>query len=399
MPYPNGADALLIALQTPAPKQYMGIPVLIWGAPGIGKSSFLEALASPNFPIVTLIAAIHDPTDFSGLPIFDQGKVHYAVPEWVSNFGNDGAGLLFLDELSTAPPVVQAALLRVVLERKVGFQALPPKVRIVAAANPPDHITGGWELSPPLCNRFVHIEWSLPPATFIHALEHGYTKAEMPAIDPQAHAARLSEWQLRVLAFLKRMPQYTATTPQGDVRAFATPRTWDFAIALMTSCDLLGKAPNGQQKGDPVFYELLRGCVGESVAIPFAEFLESLKLPDPQQILSGKVKVNIKKLNDSEVFILFAMLNTALFQRYDEPDFHESVEHYLSVAQDVFKDGRRDIIYISLKKAAKNNFLIKAAIAAKRYSAESRQKNRDAINEIFSDIGLNEFIEIFEDHQ
>lgn len=157
MQYPTGAEALLIALQTPAPKGYTGIPVLVWGPPGVGKSSFLEGLAAPNFPVLTLIASIHDPTDFSGLPVFHNGTVHYAVPEWVKQFETGGEGILFLDELTTAPPAVQAALLRVVLERKVGFHQLPPRVRIVAAANPPDLMTGGWDLSPPLRNRFVHL--------------------------------------------------------------------------------------------------------------------------------------------------------------------------------------------------------------------------------------------------
>ena len=58
-----------------------------------------------------------------------------------------GRGLLFLDELSTAPPAVQAALLRVVLERVVGDLTLPDEVAVVAAANPPDQAADGWDLS------------------------------------------------------------------------------------------------------------------------------------------------------------------------------------------------------------------------------------------------------------
>lgn len=43
----------------------------------------------------------------------------------------------------------------------MGAYALPDTVRIVAAANPPDVAASGWELSAPLANRFVHIQWSL----------------------------------------------------------------------------------------------------------------------------------------------------------------------------------------------------------------------------------------------
>lgn len=100
---PKGANELLIALQTPSPKGHMGIPALLWGAPGEGKSSFVESLSREDFPVITLIASIHDPTDFSGLPIHQDGKVQFAPPEWTFAFDNAGQGILFLDELTTAP--------------------------------------------------------------------------------------------------------------------------------------------------------------------------------------------------------------------------------------------------------------------------------------------------------
>ena len=56
MPMPKGAEELLIALQTPSPKGHWGIPALLWGAPGEGKSSFVESLKGPDFPVVTPIA-------------------------------------------------------------------------------------------------------------------------------------------------------------------------------------------------------------------------------------------------------------------------------------------------------------------------------------------------------
>jgi predicted AAA+ superfamily ATPase len=51
---PHGALELLIALQTPSPKGHRGIPVLVWGQPGVGKSSFIEQLARPDYPVVTI---------------------------------------------------------------------------------------------------------------------------------------------------------------------------------------------------------------------------------------------------------------------------------------------------------------------------------------------------------
>lgn len=101
--YASGAIELLIALQTPSPKGYRGVPALVWGAPGTGKSTFIESLAGERFPVITLIASLHDPTDFNGLPVLVDGRVHFAPPEWVHEFEQHGQGILFLDELTTAP--------------------------------------------------------------------------------------------------------------------------------------------------------------------------------------------------------------------------------------------------------------------------------------------------------
>ena len=71
----SGTEELLIAMQTPAPRGHLGVPTLLWGQPGEGKTSFVEALDRPGFPVVTLIASIHDPTDFSGLPVYEQQRM------------------------------------------------------------------------------------------------------------------------------------------------------------------------------------------------------------------------------------------------------------------------------------------------------------------------------------
>ncbi|GAB3827967.1 hypothetical protein GCM10027610_012050 [Dactylosporangium cerinum] len=117
------------------------LPVLLWGEPGIGKTAALTQLAEAlDLPLTTVIASVHEPSDFSGLPVVGDDPavqgVPMAPPDWAVRLVRAGRGLLFLDELSTAPPAVQAALLRLVLERRVGALRLPPGVRIVAAANP-----------------------------------------------------------------------------------------------------------------------------------------------------------------------------------------------------------------------------------------------------------------------
>lgn len=192
---PAGAIALLIAMQTPTRHGGMGVPVLLWGKPGVGKSSFINGLASETTEVVVLIASIHDPTDFSGLPFLQNGKMQYASPAWLEKFQGRENGVLFLDELTTAPPAVQAALLRVVCERMVGQHPLPASVRVLAAANPTSAMSGGWELSPPLLNRFCHLQWELPVANYLDALQGGsFPKAQLPPVSFQQHADLLPVW-------------------------------------------------------------------------------------------------------------------------------------------------------------------------------------------------------------
>src|SRR6201992_633171 len=114
------------------------VPVLLWGAPGTGKTSAIRSMAEAmNMPCETVIASIREPSDFAGRPIVVGEVVRFAPPAWARRLAESRRGLLFLDELSTAPPAVQAALLRGVLERGVGDLGLPGSLAIVAAANTP----------------------------------------------------------------------------------------------------------------------------------------------------------------------------------------------------------------------------------------------------------------------
>ena len=101
--------------------------------------------------------------------------------------------LLFLDELSTAPPAVQAALLRVVLERIVGDLTLPTDVAVVAAANPPEQAADGWDLSAPLANRLCHLNWDIDPRAVADGLAGGWAPPPVPAL-PAGWDGRANRW-------------------------------------------------------------------------------------------------------------------------------------------------------------------------------------------------------------
>ncbi|MFT5999315.1 MAG: hypothetical protein ACI81P_001773 [Neolewinella sp.] len=390
---PIGAEALLVALATPSLRGLTGIPVLLWGRPGVGKSSFIEGLATKDLAVTTLIASIHDPTDFSGLPVLVDGKVNYAVPRWVDDFKDTETGILFLDELSTAPPSVQSALLRVVFERKVGFHPLPSSVRIVAAANPPDLMVGGWELSPPLRNRFVHLNWDISTDVYINALNRGWEQGTLPLVDPEAHAQKLRDYQTKITGFLRIKPDALHASPEENKYGFASPRSWDFAAALLAAADLLGYHLNDGASNN-VLFELTTGCLGEPVAIMLLEYLSNLRLPDPVELLSEKTTLDLKELDDGEVFVLFASLNDQLKRVFSGEELLPYSRVYLKLAEVAFQSGRRDVVFVPLKDLARTQWLQTLVNAAQAAGPDEFTDVNTHINSLFSDPGLNEFISV-----
>ena len=369
--------------------------MLLWGRPGVGKSSFIEGLATDQLKVTTLIASIHDPTDFSGLPVLDGGAVRYAVPEWVGQFADYATGILFLDELSTAPPSVQAALLRVVFERRVGFHPLPEGVRIVAAANPPDLMVGGWELSPPLRNRFVHLQWDIPEDLYIRSLTQGWATGTLPAIDPRQHARQLPAWKLKIGAFLRLRPHSLHSSPEDNPYGFASPRSWDFAAALLCSCELLGYTLGaGDARQQTVIFNLLTGCLGEATAILLLEYLTNLRLPDPRAVLEGQAEVDITALDDAELYVVFFSLNAYILRALDTPELIPYSRRYLDLTQGVFQDGRRDIIFVPLKELARAGWLNRLAAGSQVQGIGEGHAVLARITEVFSDPAFNEFVDV-----
>jgi hypothetical protein len=389
--YPTGAEALLVCLATPSPRGPLGIPVLLWGRPGVGKSSFIEGLATEALGVTTLIASIHDPTDFSGLPVLEEGEVRYAVPHWARQLEKSADSILFLDELSTAPPSVQSALLRVVFERRVGQFALPDTVRIVAAANPPDLMVGGWELSPPLRNRFVHLQWDIPATAYLASLTDGWPTASLPTVDREHHERRVTDFRIRIGGFLQLRPDALHGSAEENPFGFPSPRSWDFVAALLATADLLGYRVGGEDQR--IVLDLVAGCLGEATALPFVEYLTNLRLPDPLAVLRGEEAVQVTELNDAEVYVLFRSLNHHLAKELGGGGalVPYSLE-YLKLTDRLFADGRRDLVFVPLRELAQRGWLLELTTAAREGGQSATVLA--ALNTVLSDADFAEFVDV-----
>ncbi|MFC8391289.1 AAA family ATPase [Streptomyces sp. NPDC057238] len=285
------------------------LPVLLWGEPGIGKTAALNQLAaSLDLPLTTVIASVHEPSDFSGLPVVgddpaEQG-VPMAPPDWAVRLVRAGRGLLFLDELSTAPPAVQAALLRLVLERRIGALRLPPGVRIVAAANPRASAADGWELSPPLANRFVHLNWTHDHEVVVRGLGGTWPRATLPRLDPGKLPEAVRFARRAVCEFLTARPPLVHRLPDSETRRggpWPSPRSWDMTLTLIAFATAAGSTRD-------VLSLLVRGTVGDGPGLELLASLDRMDLPDPEVLLADPAGADLPERGDLRQAVLDAVV-------------------------------------------------------------------------------------------
>lgn len=285
-----------------------GVTPLLWGDPGIGKSAVVEALAAARrVRCETVIGSLRDPADFGGLPVVTGDGVRFEPPAWAVRLRDaataepeDDAdtvrgGVLFLDELSTAAPAVQAAMLAVIFGHQVGDLRLPATVAIIAAANPPEHAAGGWDLAAPLANRLMHLHLTADVDTWIDGMLTGFTLPAPRTVHGRSRA-RTAASRGEVAAFIRTrrdllhaFPADAASTGQ----AWPSPRTW-----AMTA-DVLAVLPRDD---DEACLAAAGGLVGEGPAVELMTWRRASDLPDPAAVVADPHAVPWADLDPSRVW-------------------------------------------------------------------------------------------------
>jgi MoxR-like ATPase len=286
-----------------------GVPVLLWGSPGTGKTSAVVAMGeSLGLPVETVIGSIREPSDFAGLPVVVDGSVRLSPPVWATRLCEAGEGLLFLDELTTAPPAVQAAMLRVVLERVVGELRLPDAVRVVAAANPPEEAADGWELAAPLANRLVHLDWPVDGRQIARGIAVGFPAPLLNGLRRAPSAGQTMAARAAVGAFLEVRPPLALRVPGSAAdaaRGWPSPRSWDAVARLLAACA-------AADASDDARAALVVGAVGDGAALEFLSWLEHLDLPDPEAVLDDPESFVLPERSDRAFAVLTAVASVAV---------------------------------------------------------------------------------------
>jgi hypothetical protein len=303
-------------------------PIFLWGPPGIGKSDIVKQISDSfsNSHLIDIRLSLWEPTDIKGIPYFDSnsGTMVWGAPselpseEFAAQYDNI---VLFLDEMNSAAPSVQAAAYQLILNRKVGTYKLPDNVMIVAAGNRDADKGVTYRMPAPLANRFVHLELAV-------SFDDWFSWA----IDNNQHTDVVG-----YLTFAKK--DLYDFDPKSPSRSFATPRSWSFVSELLED-----------DEDDVTTTDLVSGSVGEGLAVKFmAHRKVASTMPNPTDILSGKVK----ELKTKEISAMYSLTVSLCYELKDASDkndkkFDDKVNNFLRFAMDNFET---ELVVMGIKLA------------------------------------------------
>ena len=271
------------------------VPVFLWGAPGVGKSSIVKAIAEQKeIAFIDLRLALMDPTDLKGIPFYDK-ESHTALWAPPAFLPREGEGILFLDELNSAAPAVQSSAYQLILDRRVGEYILPDGWAIVAAGNRESDRGVTYRMPAPLANRFVHFEMEV-------SVEDWREWAFGSGIDS------------RIIAYIsyknEALFNFDATKAQ---KSFATPRSWEYVDKILKS-DLSAET----------LLDVLCGTVGKEEAVGFLSFVKvANRLPDIALIVAGELREYPQDMD-----VLYA-LSSGIVTHYLQNPSDEKLENIL----------------------------------------------------------------------
>ena len=302
-------------------------PIFVWGGPGIGKSEVIHQIAKNiDAKVIDIRLSLWEPTDIKGIPYFNskENNMVWAQPSELPTKAEAKKHkniVLFLDEMNSAAPSVQAAAYQLILNRKVGQYKLPDNVLICAAGNREADKGVVYRMPAPLAKRFIHLE--MKPEFddwFEWAVEHNIHKDVVG-----------------YLTFSKK--DLYDFDPKSPSRSFATPRSWSFVSELLSD-DL----------DENTVTDLVSGAVGEGLAVKFmAHRKVASELPNPSEILEGKI-TEMKSKEISAMYSLTVSLCYELKEANDKKDkkFNDKVSKFLRFMMDNFDT---ELVVMGIKMA------------------------------------------------
>ena len=280
-------------------------PVMLWGPPGVGKSQMVAHIAERHsVPVIDIRLSQMEPSDLRGIPFRVDDKVQWAVPAILPDTTRHGAsGILFLDEITSAPPAVSAAAYQLILDRRLGEYQVPEHWAIFAAGNRQGDRGVTYSMPAPLANRFSHFEVDTHLDDWV----------------AWAYANGIDE---RIIAFLRFRPELLFDfDPAHNPVAFPSPRSWEFAHRALKKFEDEPQLLQGT----------MQGCVGPAAGIEVTAFVNSLdQMPDLDAICAGET-VSVPREIDLQYAVAAALVGKAIRAK-DNADGQQVIGNILAYA-------------------------------------------------------------------
>ena len=289
--------------------------VMLWGPPGVGKSQGVQQVAkrvekaTGKKVIVTDVRLIlFNPVDLRGIPTFDVSRTFsvWLKPKILDmDESEDVINFLFLDEISAAPPSVQAAAYQIALDRRVGEHRLPENCAVLAAGNRMSDKSVAYKMPRALANRMMHFE-------ILPDFESWGKWASQNGIDP------------RIRAFLDFRRECFFDKGESDAFAFPSPRTWEMVSDVLRYCE-----PDVKKAGP-----MIKGLVGVGAGQEFLSWCAHRgNLPDVGKIFDGTERVYPKSSDE-----LYAVVGAISDYARDHKDDVEGLANSIRYARKLPRD-------------------------------------------------------------
>lgn len=258
-------------------------PLMLWGPPGVGKSSVIRDLCTRNsIGFIDIRLAQREPIDLRGLPVPRDEHVDWLLAgEWPRD--PESRGVILFDELTAADRALQVAAYELILDRRLGdLYQLPAGWLVIGAGNRATDGAVAQSLSSALANRFCHLELA-------------------PDLEQWCHWASSQQLHPDVIGFLRFQPE-AFFDMRGDVqRGWPSPRSWERVARTLQ---------HGHPLPDETLHLLIHGLVGTAAATEFLAFREwSSALPDVPAMLAGRAPIKIPTRADQTFAFCSALVH------------------------------------------------------------------------------------------
>ena len=287
-------------------------PVMVWGAPGVGKSTIVKSLAQEmGLGFVDVRLAQMESIDIRGLPVPDKENHNVQwLPSSIFPTDNSKGGIIFLDELSAAPKDVQVASYELILDRQLGggdIYKVPSKWFIVAAGNRSCDRAVSTTMSSALANRMMHVE-----------IEANAKDWEVWAVSRSVHPA--------VVGFIQFKPQLLLSVDDQNLeRGFPTPRSWERVSEM---CKIL--------KDETLLRKAVYGLVGVPAGQQFMEFFKiANNLENVYEMMTDPKKKIVIPSRDDLKYALTSAMVYHIWRGKDDEETKKLVDGFLRISMEL----------------------------------------------------------------